>query len=299
MFQGISITCFAASYTVALALELSRLWFSSRVRGVVMLGFAGAGLFAHSLFLAHRAATAAATPLSSEFDWYLVAAWVLVALYLYLTYAHPRTAFGVFVLPIVLVLIAVGRFWGDTTPFATAEAITIWGRIHGFSLLLGYVTVMVGFVGGLMCLVQAWRMKHKRIATIGLRLPSLEWLERLNQRALLSSVVMFAIGLFSGIVLNSINRSRSLANIPWNDPIVWSSSLFAGWLIVAAGFSILYRPARQGRKVAYLTLVSFVFLALSIVVRFWLPSEHAGRKSDLTPHPSPLAPFASGTEANS
>ncbi len=41
---GISVFCFAASYTVTLALEISRLWFRSGVRGAVMLGFAGAGL---------------------------------------------------------------------------------------------------------------------------------------------------------------------------------------------------------------------------------------------------------------
>ena len=52
---GISVFCFAASYTVTLALEVSRLWFRSGVRGALMLGFAGAGLLAHVLFLGYRA----------------------------------------------------------------------------------------------------------------------------------------------------------------------------------------------------------------------------------------------------
>ena len=44
--SGISVTCFAASYAVAWALEASRLFFRSGVRGVVMIGFAVAGLLA-------------------------------------------------------------------------------------------------------------------------------------------------------------------------------------------------------------------------------------------------------------
>ena len=41
-------------------------------------------------------------------------------------------------------------------------------------------------------------------------------------------------------------------------------------------FSALYRPARSGRKVAYLTVASFAFLAASLAVRLFVPSEHGG-----------------------
>ena len=84
--RGVSTICFTASYAVALALEISRLLFRSSVRRVFMLGFATAGLLAHTAFLYYRALKAfheGVSPLSSEKDWYLVAAWVLVAVYLY------------------------------------------------------------------------------------------------------------------------------------------------------------------------------------------------------------------------
>ena len=55
MLSGVSTICFAASYAVALALEISRLLFRSGVRGAVMLGFAAAGLVAHTAFLYYRA----------------------------------------------------------------------------------------------------------------------------------------------------------------------------------------------------------------------------------------------------
>ena len=62
------ITCFALGYAVALALEVSRLLFRSGVRGAIMMGFAGAGLLAHTVFLVNQAAKAEGSPLSSWQD---------------------------------------------------------------------------------------------------------------------------------------------------------------------------------------------------------------------------------------
>ena len=58
MLSNITTLCFAGSYAVALALEASRLAFKSGVRGAVMIGFAAAGLFAHTAYLIAQAARA-------------------------------------------------------------------------------------------------------------------------------------------------------------------------------------------------------------------------------------------------
>ena len=44
-------------------------------------------------------------------------------------------------------------------------------------------------------------------------------------------------------------------------------------------FESVYKPARQGRKVAYLTLASFVFLALVLGIVLLGPSRHANPQS--------------------
>ena len=95
--SGINIICFAASYAVTLILEITRLFFRSGIRGAVMLGFAGAGLFAHTVYLYYRAIGAPGSPLSSKQDWYMVAAWVLVVTYLYLIYYLVVLAWACFV----------------------------------------------------------------------------------------------------------------------------------------------------------------------------------------------------------
>jgi ABC-type uncharacterized transport system permease subunit len=113
-----------------------------------------------------------------------------------------------------------------------------------------------------MHLVQSYRLKHKLPATQGFQLPSLEWLERANSRATVFSTLALAVGFVSGLLLNLVNQSeRPGESLPWNDPVILSSAALLVWMVAAALFSVLYRPARQGRKVAYLTVASFLFLA--------------------------------------
>ena len=277
MLSRVTVFCFAASYAVALALEVSRLWFRSRFRGAVMLGFGAAGLSAHSIFLVYRASSEA-LPLSSEFDWYLLAAWLLAAIYLYLTLHFPRTAVGLFTLPLVLGLIGVAQRFADRVPFPQTRASQIWGMIHGSLLLLGTVAVLVGFVAGVMHLVQSYRLKHKLLPTQGFQLPSLEWLEHANSRATVFSALMLALGFASGMLLNLVNRERTNGeSLAWTDPVVWSSALLLVWMLAAAVFSLFYKPARQGRKVAYLTVASFLFLVLALGIQLASSSGHGSR----------------------
>ena len=274
---NIQIICFAASYTLALVLEISRLFFRSGVRGAVMLGFAGAGLVAHTWFLAIRASSTAAVPLSSWYDWFLVAAWILVIAYLYLVYYHPLNPIGLFVLPLVLGLIGFANLMGDV-PFPRSQA--AWAVIHGTSLLGGIVVVLIGFVSGLMYLVQAGRLKRKQLPAQGLRLPSLEWSGRINIRSIVVSTLFLGVGVLSGLILNVINsrKGNSDAALPWDDPVVLSTGVLFGWLVAATVFNACYRPAREGRKIAYLTVVTFVFLLMVLAVMWLLPTGHGPKK---------------------
>jgi ABC-type uncharacterized transport system permease subunit len=274
MISGISITCFAASYAVVLALEVSRLFFRSGVRWAVMVGFAGAGMLAHTLFLAYRAAHALGSPLSSKEDWYLIAAWVLAGAYLWLTCFHPRNAYGLFLLPLVLGLIGVGALLVDSAPFAREPASRVWGAIHGVSLLLATVSIVGGFAAGLMYLHQSYHLKHKRPPRAGLRLPSLEWLRKANSRAMIFSLQMLGLGILSGIVLNLVRRGPQSSGVAWNDPAVLSTIVMFAWLLIAVLAGLFYRPAREGRKVAFVTVVSFIFLVIALGIGLLIDSRH-------------------------
>jgi ABC-type uncharacterized transport system permease subunit len=288
MLTGISILCFAASYGVVLLLEISRLLFRAPVRFLVMLLFAIAGLFAHTVYLGllAREQWPEGMPLSSWYEWCLLGAWVLAATYLGLVVRRPESAIGIFLLPLVEGLIGVAWLLRDAPRFLRSEALQYWGMLHGVTLLLGTVAVMLGFVAGLMYLVQSYRLKHKLPPRPGFKLPSLEWLQTLSERALVISSLLLLAGISAGAVFNLVKREEGLA---WDDPVVLMSGALVAWLIAALLFNGLYRPARQGRKVAYVTVASFVvvMLVLSIV---WSSSNHAQAGSPAAAAPSEAAP---------
>ncbi len=260
MDSGINMLCFSASYAVALVLELLGLWTQFRLRRLMTLVAAAAGLVAHTWYLGRRVAEMPIAPLANQQDWYPSAAWALAVVYLVLKFYYPRSSIGLFVLPVVLGLIG-GSLLATTEPLATFQAPRIWGQVHSIFLLLGTVVVLLGFVAGLMYLIQSYRLKRKLPNHDGFRLPSLEWLERVNSWSLGAATLLVGGGFFTGI-LSRLATEGDQNFVPWTDPVVMSLAAMLLWLVVAEVFRLVYPAARQGRKVAYLTVAAFVFLML-------------------------------------
>jgi ABC-type transport system involved in cytochrome c biogenesis permease subunit len=273
--SGISVFCFVASYAVALACEASRLVFRSGVRGAVMVAFAAAGLLAHTLFLGWRAVNAAAMPLSSPFDWYLLAAWLLAAGYLYLTVINPRTPVGLFMLPVVLGLVGAAQA-SSRAPFPQSPATQVWGAIHGSFNLAASVAVALGAIAGMMWLIQAGRLARKQAPLAGFRMPSLERLAAVTARTPSIAAWTAAAGFVSGIVLNAVNRQRGLMEtVPWTDPVVLRMGALVAWLVVADALAAAARRRPDGpRTGARLAIVSLGVLTLSIVWGLLAPTKH-------------------------
>jgi hypothetical protein len=223
-------------------------------------------------------------PLSSWHDWYLIASWILAVAYLGLAASRPQTNVGLFVLPIVLILTAIAWIFPQDAFFSDERAERSWAVAHGIMLLLGTVTVSFGFVAGLMYLVQSWRLKAHFSPQSRLKLPSLEWLQSVNKQSLVYSSFFIALGLVSGIILNVIRARGDDTAVPWTDGVVLGSALLLVWLIAATIFEWTYKPAQQGRKVAYLTIASFVFLGL--VMAILLVSGHGGEAAASAPNAS-------------
>jgi hypothetical protein len=113
---------------------------------------------------------------------------------------------------------------------------------------------------------------------------------------------MMGVGIVSGIVLIVINQGRTGRALPWTDPVVVSTLLMFGWLLASSGVGMAYRPAREGRKVAYLTILSFVFLVIALWSVLSNGTRHLGRPNqDAKPAgtSAALLPFDRSTGASS
>lgn len=279
MFSGISLTCFTASYLVALVLEVLRLFSRRKVPFWAAIVSGLLGLLAHSLYiwtLATERTPTDGAPLGSWYAWILMAAWIVAASYLGLAIRRSASNVGVIILPLILVMIGVALLLRDAAPFSADNTQSMWRMVHGVSLLLGTVAMTMGFAAGVMYLIQSNRLKRKLPPpSWGIRLPNLEWLQGLNRETLWLSTLLLGVGLFSGVALNMDPNGASA--IEWTDPTILSSGGLFLWLAAAAIFELLYKPARVGRKVAYLTMASFVFLAFVLSAVFW--GKHAAEET--------------------
>lgn len=269
VLANISISCFAFSYLLTLLLEVSRLFFQVPVRWVLIQVITAAGLFAHAIYIGldiSSSLQADATPLASWHAWCVLVSLVVALFYFVLAIRRPHNNIGVFLIPVVLVLVLAAALVKDSGTFTADGALSLWEFIHIGSLLAGTVAVALGFAIGVMYVVQSSRLKKKLPPRAGLRLPSLEWLERNNRRCLFVSTILLAQGLFAGVVMNIIRQ------VPFEQGVTISSGVLFLWLIAVTLFEYLYKPARQGRKVAYLTMAHFIFLA--VVLGYVIFAQH-------------------------
>jgi hypothetical protein len=287
--HGITATCFVGSYFAAMLLELTRSLVAVPGRAVMTIGFTVAGLFAHAVYLIVRAVgqnrLAETGLLAGWYDWSLLVAWGVAACFLTLYLRRPDTSVGLFLLPPVLVLVGLATFTRSWEPFSRVEAVGFWRSIHGLAMMVGTAAVLMGFIAGLMYLTQAYRLKNKHAGGRRLRLPTLERLQAMNRHCLVVSTAAVAVGLLAGVIM-SVNRWGYVA---WTEGGVILSLILLLWLMAATTVEFIYPPARQGRKIVYLTLASFGFLVLAMYGI--LSSEH-GRQT------AGPAPSALGTAGN-
>lgn len=263
--ERVTLFCFAASYAVALGLELWRLYRRRPVHLLVANLFGAAGFLAQTVYLA-----AQRPPLGWQHGLLLVLAWILAIFYLFGAWHHQRQAWGVFVLPVVLILVGLATLFDPPEEngtrvsglFASLSS-DMLGAVHGTLLILAAVGVCVGFIASCMYLFQAHRLKAKALPGQGLALPSLERLEQMNRRALTLSFPLLTAGMILGVVL--LIREAS----GWNDPRVLTSIPL--WLVFLLLVYLRFGLHLRGRRMALWTIAAFVLLILTLIM------PHMGR----------------------
>ncbi len=277
MIDRLSLLCFAGTYALALVSDLTRLIVRSSTRWHFTIVLTSIGWLVHTAFLANLAWQVGEVPIGTVFQSLLVLAWLLAGIDLYLMARAPKpVAVGVFVLPVILVLlIAAGimpeRARADWTQLVGWK--TIWGTVHGVLLIGGAVSTSVAFAAGLMYMAQADRLKHRRTWRIGITLPSLEQSERWNYWAITLGFPLLSAGLLIGVALNAATRSNGRSVLDWSDPKIISAAGL--WVLFAILLHVRYRPQWRGRRVMLLTIIAFAYLLFTLIgVDLLLPTAH-------------------------
>jgi len=256
--MGVTHVCFGLSYLVAFALELAGQ--ARPGRGVRAAGLVAgaAGLAAHTIFLiAHQPNPA------SGYGALLVLAWVLAVFYLYGSVHHRSQAWGLFVLPVVLVLtwlsLAFYRTADEATPQFSGDH--VWGALHGILVLMASVGITVGFLASMMYLVQARRLRMKRNPLGGLRLLSLERLETMNRRAIDWAFPLLTVGLLLGAIRVP---TAEMSTASWTDPKILST--IGLWVLALVLLYLRYGAHLPPRRLALLTVAAFGLMLVTLIV---------------------------------
>jgi ABC-type transport system involved in cytochrome c biogenesis permease subunit len=250
---GIQVTCFAVSYAISILAETLRLLWPGRTWRWLAAGFAAAGIAAHSLYLANRAAQTGQLPIATQFESLLTVSWLIGMVYLYLSFRDRRLAAGLFILPVSLGLIVFAAALSDRGIRPVSAENEILSASHGILLLVGTAVALFAFVVAAMYLVKFHQLK---VGTIfgRIRLPSLERLDRLNTAAVYIAYPLLTIGMLLGL---------SMRQLDWTDPKVLLT--FFAWGAFTVLVHYRYHPENRGRRMAILTIVACLVVLVGVL----------------------------------
>jgi ABC-type transport system involved in cytochrome c biogenesis permease subunit len=273
--MSIQILRLAAAFYLGAAVAYVLHFAKPRIRG---LAAAGQGILA-AAFLVHAAAIGfgcrefGGTEFFSLRGGFIVLSWLAAGAYLVLNRAYRIPTVGAFVVPLILVVLLPALFLGHTGRMeAIPEAIRRPALpVHIISAFLGIALFALAAGVAVMYLLQEREVKGKRFGALFSRLPSLDSLDKLNQRLVRAGFVVFTAALVTGTII-----ARNVWKSAWSwDPQQVSSLVV--WLLYG-GMVQLRHTGWHGRRYALLTLVGFALVIGSMVGLAVVPdlTRHGG-----------------------
>ena len=191
-----------------------------------------------------------------------VLAWGIVAVYLASQLRAQLPAIGAFVAPIATIFAFVAESAPGSPASSAGELPGWWLPLHIATLLFGYAFFAVSFGVAVVYLIQERFLKARNLGPLFRRLPSLDALDRLNQRMIVAGFVLLTLGLLTGAVRAVIIPVES-ADPVWKDPTVLVT--VAMWIWYAFAVQSRVFAGWRGRKAALFAIVGFATLLLSFV----------------------------------
>lgn len=269
MIDRISLTCFGASYAVALALDCLYLRWPVRLNRFASLGFTVAGLFAQTAYLAYRQ-----PPLVEAFGYLLFLAWILVIVHLVRVGPHHGRSISLFTLPLVMVLLFLAWILGGPDPLRGQFVYRhhpVVNTLHVAGLIGSSITLSLGFIGSCMYLARSWQLRSKHVPGWGLRLPSLETLEAVIRWSLAFTFPLMTAGLVLGVGLGATGPIEWTG---WTNPRVVAT--FILWLDFSVLLGLRHGLGVRGNLLAILMIVAFALFIVCAVLPHPVSPVHVG-----------------------
>jgi ABC-type uncharacterized transport system permease subunit len=198
---------------------------------------------------------------------------LLAGAFLVLAARYRTVAFGIFLLPVSVLLTLVPAFRAGQEVVAYPLVGPLWIVLHVALLLAAYAALAISLLASVLYLVQERRLKAKKAQPTGRgALPPLATIDQIALRALLLGLPCMTVGLLIGSVVALETTGPRF----FTDPKVLLS--FAMWLAYMAMIFIRQHSGLRGRRAVYMSSFAFFFVLavwaanqLSAVHRFTAP----------------------------
>lgn len=259
MVDRISLTCFGASYVVALAFDCLYLKLPMRLLRVFSLGFTVAGLVAQTTYLACRQPA-----LVEPFGYFLFLAWILAVVHLVRVAPQNSRTISLFTLPLVILLVFLAWFLGGPSEWGghfLSRRNPLINTVHVGGLIGASVTMSLGYIASCMYLARSWQLRSKHIPGWGLKLPSLENLEIFIRWSLAFTFPLMTAGLVLGVGLGASSPEDWSG---WTNPRVIAT--LGLWIDFAVLVALRHGLGVRGNLLAILMIVAFgLFMVCAIL----------------------------------
>ncbi len=176
---------------------------------------------------------------------------------------------GTFFLPLPLIFFLL-NFLGFARETAFLPFLrSLWFPIHALSSLLSHSYLLLGLISSGMYILQERTLKKKKFGVLFNRLPSLDILERINERCLYQGFFFLSLGIVTGAIWSEMALGSYWQ---WSPKEMLSLIL---WLIYAAMIHQRVLIGWRGKRLAYMfALGSIIFFISFFVVNFYTQGFH-------------------------
>jgi ABC-type transport system involved in cytochrome c biogenesis permease subunit len=228
-----------------------------------------ATLAVHLVYLSVRTIAFDHPPITSVFEIMTMLAACIAIGYTYIELRTASSNTGFFILILAFAFQTVSSlFIKDLTQIPEFLHSMVLG-FHVSAALLGYTAISLSAVYGFLYLMLYREIKSTRFGLIYNRLPNLEMLETMSNKAEVFGFLMLSVAIVVGVFwLPRVYNQFSY----WDPKLIGT---FVIWLLYAAGLGAKKTFGWQGRKMMVLTLVAFAFVFLSMtVINIYLSRFH-------------------------
>jgi ABC-type transport system involved in cytochrome c biogenesis permease subunit len=237
-----------------------------------------AAALSHTFVIGMQTMAAGHVPVTGATSAISTFVWLLALSYLYVEMTADERAMGVFILPLLVALQAIPAFRPGIEEHAAVLQGPLFG-VHVSSLLFAYASFALACVIGITYVLLFKEIKAKHLGFFYARLPSLQVLDHMNQRAIAIGWVFLTIG----IVVGGIWAAQARGGYGAGDPRVQAMSLQDPKIFVAILCWVVYSfelfAARRigwgGRRAAYLSALGFLIVLFNFVpITFFFSRSH-------------------------